>query len=189
MRKPASRLGLCVFRGGEKLKNDDLLAGIASTGKVPQRRIPRGFEYLEDRFPDVETGCRFWLAKSPVRLYPGFPLPASVSQADKARLLDCAQYLQTETNMLYYRSDTEQLPLSVPGLAKRLHMHPRNCYRFIQRMIDARVMARQDGRLYINPIYFFRGVRLKSHLFFLFERDLTSILPTWTVEKFTGLRR
>ena len=167
------------------MNNDILLAGVASTSKVPQKYTPHGFEYLEDRFPDVDTGCRFWLTKSPVRIYPGFALPASVSNGDKARLLDCVQYLQTETNMLYYRSDTEQLPLTVPGLAKRLHMHPRECYKFVQRMIDARVMARQDGRLYVNPIYFFRGVRLKSHLFFLFERDLTSVLPGWVVEKFT----
>ena len=170
-------------------KTDVLLAGVDATSKAPRPFTPKGAEYLQDRFPDVDTGCRFWLTKSPVRLYPGYTLPRCLTSADKGRLLDAVQYLQTDTNMLYHRVDAEQRPLTVPLLARRLGMGTRECYRFVRRMIDAGVMARDRGRLYVNPIYFFRGVRLHSYLFGLFERDLASILPAWTVEKFTGQRQ
>ena len=169
-------------------ERDELLAGVAAAGRAWEEFNPEGRQFMQDRFPDVETGCRFWLTKSPVRMYPGFPLPETLKPADKARLLDCLQYLQPETNMLYHRVDDEQRPLGVPGLAKRLGMGVRGCYRFVRRMVEARVMAREQGRLYVNPVYFFRGTRLKSHLFFLFEPDLTCVLPAWTVEKFTGQR-
>lgn len=170
------------------MKNDELLAGVAAAARAYEDHPTGGREYMQDRFPDVDTGCRFWLTKAPIRMYPGFTLPSGLSHADRSRLLDCVQYLQPETNMLFHRVDDEQRPLSVPLLARRLGMHPRDCYSFVRRMIDARIMARERGRLYINPVYFFRGTRLKQHLFFLFESDLSSVLPAWAVEKFTGTR-
>jgi len=180
--------GFAAFGREGKLKNDEVLAGVAATARAFEDRPTGGREFMQDRFPDLDTGCRFWLTKAPVRMYPGFPLPAALPMRDKARLLDCIQYLQPDTNMLYHRVDDEQRPLSVPLLARRLGMHPRECYSFVRRMIAARVMAREKGRLYVNPLYFFRGTRLRQHLFFLFEADLSSVLPAWTVEKFTGTR-
>ena len=147
-----------------------------------------GRDYKKARFPDVETGYRFWLAKEPIRMYPGFPLPHSVRPVDRARMLDCVQYLQAETNMLFYKIGGQDMPIPPATLGRRLGMNQRETYRFLKRMIDAGIMARDEGRLYVNPMYFFRGIRLKSHLFFLFEDDLTRILPAWVVEKFTGQR-
>jgi len=170
------------------MNNDNMLANVEDVGKVHVEPLTEGKQFMKDRFPDLEEGCRFWLTKAPVRVYPGYSLPASVSAADKGRVLDCVHYLQPGTNMLFHRVDDEQRPLTVPLLAKRLRISERECYRFVRRMVEARVMARNDGRLYINPVYFFRGVRLKSPLFFLFEADLSAVLPAWTVEKFTGER-
>ena len=170
------------------MNKKNILAGVEEAGRARAEPLTEGRQYMRDRFPDVEEGCRFWLTKSPVRIYPGFPLPANVNALDKGRLLDCVQYLQPGTNMLFHRVDDEQRPLTALGLSKRLRISERECYRFLKRMIKNRVIARDEGRLYINPVYFFRGVRLKSTLFFLFEEDLSSVLPAWTVEKFTGER-
>jgi len=145
-----------------------------------------GKQHLDDRFPNNEKGYRFWLNKSPIRMYPGWELPKSLTPAEVGYIYRCAMMMETQTNMLKHHVDGRDKPLTMPQLAMRLDMSLNYCYRFVGKMCDMGVMAREDGRIYINPVYFFRGVNLKQHLFFVFEEWIAGLLPHWVVERFYG---
>ena len=148
---------------------------------VPQQ----GKEWQDERF-DEELGYHFWLNHTPIRIFPGCQLPKTLNKAEKANLYDCAMMLEAESNMLCYRSDSYYKPLTTAMLAQRLDLSERQTYRFLSRMYELRIMATEQGRIYINPIYFFRGRYLSYHLFHLFEEDLRSILPQWVVDRYDG---
>lgn len=121
-----------------------------------------------------------------IRLYRA--LPDELSAAEKSMMLDCTQFIEKETGMLYYRSDREHVPMSVTALANRLRLSARHVYRLVSRMCELRVMAREQGRIYVNPLYFFRGRYLSHHLYALFRTDLQVALPSWVVERYEGKR-
>ena len=164
---------------------DTLLYGIADTAETEPQRVSTGMEYQEARFHE-DKGYRFWLSKSPIRMYTGCALPKTLTQADKGTVYDCAQFLETGTNMLFRRVNGYHKPLNGAKLAERLGRSERQLRAFLKKMYDLRIFACEDGRIYINPIYFFRGTYLNSHLFFLFELDLASVLPDWVVKKYYG---
>ena len=164
---------------------DTLLYGIADTAETAPQRVSTGAEYQEARFHE-DKGYRFWLSKSPIRMYTGCALPKTLTQADKGTVYDCAQFLETGTNMLFRRVNGYHKPLNGAKLAERLGRSERQLRAFLKKMYDLRIFACEDGRIYINPIYFFRGTYLNSHLFFLFELDLASVLPAWVVKKYYG---
>lgn len=170
---------------GKMKEQDTILYGIADTAEEAPKHVPTGKEFQEARFND-DKGYRFWLSKSPIRMYAGCSLPKSLTQADKGTIYDCAQFLETGTNMLFRRVDGYHKPLNGAKLAERLGRSERQLRAFLKKMYDMRIFACEDGRIYINPCYFFRGVHLNSHLFFLFEEDLTSVLPEWVVNKYYG---
>lgn len=164
----------------------ELLYGIADTAEEEPAFVPQGKEYQKLRFPE-ERGYRFWLSKSPIRIYPGCTLPKTLTQAEKGTVLDCVHYMEASTNMLFHRVNGYNKPLSVKQLAERLGKKERQTYSFLKKMYDLRVFACEDGRIYVNPCYFFRGIYLNSHLFFLFETDLASVLPEWVVNRYYGM--
>ncbi len=134
---------------------------------------------------DVEKGFRFMANNTTViRMYK--PLPDTLSVGEVGMLLDCAQFLEPESNMLFYRSDRSHKAMSVRKLAAALGMSVSYVYRFVSRMCRLRVMAKEQRRLYINPIYFFRGRYLSSHLYSLFRQELQLVLPQWVVDKYEG---
>jgi len=171
----------------EIIKNDDaLLYGIADAAEQMPEHVPAGKEYWLDRFP-AERGYRFWMCKSPIRMYPGCELPKTLTQSEKGTIYDCAMLMETGTNMLFHRVNGYNKPLSVKKLAERLGKKERQTYNFLKRMYELRIFACEDGRIYVNPIYFFRGTYLSSHLFFLFEEDLASVLPEPVVKKYYNM--
>ena len=164
--------------------------GVSASRKGDAKNYPKsvslGKEWQDERF-DEEKGYHFWLNYTPVRIFPGCALPKSISKADKANVYDCALLMEAETNMLCYRcNDNYYKPLTAPMLAQRLELSERQTYRFLSSMYEKRIMATEQGRIYINPCYFFRGRYLSYHLFHLFEEDLRSILPAWVVERYDG---
>ena len=168
-----------------KIIKNAILYGIADTAERAPERTTLGKEYQNSRY-DEDKGYRFWLSKSPIRMYSGCALPKTLTQAEKGTVYDCAQFLESGSNMLFHRVNGYNKPLTVQHLAKRLGKKERQTYNFLKKMCDLRIFAREDGRIYINPCYFFRGTHLNSHLFFLFEEDLASVLPEWVVKKYYG---
>ena len=144
-----------------------------------------GSEWKDKRFR-IDKGYSFWLNASPVKMYPGCELPASVSSADCGKLYRCAMMLQKNTNMLFYHSNGFDKPLTTEKLADKLGINRQRCYMFVQRMCDMHIMARESGRLYINPIFFFRGRHLSYSLYQMFQEDLDSVLPQWVIDRFNG---
>ena len=157
---------------------------IASLATPPGPKT-EGEQWRSKRFDD-EKGYLFSLGGAPVRMYPGFPLPDEVSHADVGHLLGCLQYLQPETNLLFYRSNVKRKPLTRAMLAKRLGISYRQCSRFIQKMEKLRVIAVEDGGIYICPVYFFRGKHLRYALYARFKDQLDKVLPGWVVDKYNG---
>ena len=51
--------GFAAFGREGKLKNDEVLAGVAATARAFEDRPTGGREFMQDRFPDLDTGCRF----------------------------------------------------------------------------------------------------------------------------------
>ena len=170
--------------------NDDIatLVGISEEATTPEPFSPDGQQWLDKRFKSDEHGYKFWLCRSPVRSFTGCALPDTLTASEKGHVYECAMLMETGSNMVVHRVSGVYKPLPVVQLAKRLRLSDTQCYRFLHKMIDLRIMAREQGRLYINPIYFFRGTYLRPHLYRLFETDLSSVLPQWVVDRFDGIR-
>jgi len=143
-----------------------------------------GEQWRSKRF--TEKGYMFSLGGSPVRMYPGFELPKELTHAEVGRCLECAQYLEPETNMLFYRSNQDRKPLNRAKLAKRLGISYRQCCRFVERMIKFGVMVSEQGRIYICPVYFFRGHHLRYALYDRFREQMDKVLPSWVIDRFAG---
>lgn len=166
------------------MKHSNVLAlGLMASAKMPDD-TPKS-TWKDHRF-DMEKGYTYWLDAAPIRFYPGHPLPDSINKTDKAYVLDCAIMMESGSNMLIYRSDRTYKPMSIEMLAKRLDRSASIVYRFVRRMCKLRIMAREDGRIYINPVYFFRGKHLSYHLYALFRPELQAVLPKWVVAKYEG---
>ena len=163
-----------------------LKAGVAGSRVEHEPKVvPTGQEWQNERF-DEERGYSFWLNETPIRSFPGCTLPKTLTQADKGTLLDCAMLMEAGTNMLCRRVDGYYKPLTPPKLAEKLGITERQVRRFLKKMFENRIMAQEEGRLYINPCYFFRARYLSYQLYHLFETDLRSVLPAWVVQRYEG---
>lgn len=181
-----SKLDKLKMRKMKSMKDDALVTeGIAGGAEIKEYSRPTGSEWKDKRF-NLERGYSFWLSAVPVRMFTGCGLPSSVGFSDCGKLYRCSMMMQQHTNMLFYHSHGVDKPLTVEKLAARLGINSQRCYKFVQHMVDLRVMARDDGRLYLNPCYFFRGRHLSWHLYQLFETDLESVLPDWVVRRYNG---
>lgn len=145
-----------------------------------------GKQYQEKRFSD-EDGYLYWLNASPIRMYPGYSLPDTLTPTETGRCLECAYLLEKGTNMLCHKVNGHYKALSAKMLAKRLEITDRQCYRFIRKMINTRVMVREGRALYMNPRYFFRGKYLSYSLYSMFKQDMDEVLPAWVVEKYRSI--
>ena len=164
---------------------DCLTDGIADGAELPTPSPAYGSEWKDKRF-NLEKGYSFWLNAVPVRMFTGCALPSSVSMVDCGRMYRCAMLMQARSNMLFYHANGVDKPLTVAKLAAKLGINEQRCRQFVKRMTDARVMVREDGRLYVNPCYFFRGKHLSFSLYQLFQTDLDSVLPQWVIDRYNG---
>ncbi len=165
-------------------KDKDQLTQFIAGYATPPGPQSEGEQWRSKRF--TEKGFLFSLGGSPVRMYPGYSLPRDLTFVEVGRCLSCAQYLEPETNMLFYRSNQERKPLTRAKLAKRLGISYRQCCRFIERMIKYGVMIVEDGRIYVCPIYFFRGHHLRYALYDRFRDQMDKVLPPWVVDRYNG---
>jgi predicted transcriptional regulator len=166
-------------------KKDYLTIGIASTAEAePPESKSHGELWKDRRF--TQQGYLFWLNAAPIRSYPGYALPDTLTATETGRCYQCALMLEKETNMIFHKVNGVNKPLSIKQLANRLKLSERQCYRFIQRMIELRIMKKEQGRIYINPCYFFRGRYLSYHLYELFKPELQAVLPKWVTDRYEG---
>lgn len=171
-------------RSKTKSRTDAIMLEVVRKAKAQNYPENKAESWNEHNF-DAEKGFRY-LANTTtiIRMYK--PLPDSMTAAEIGMMLHCAQFIEMETGMLYYRSDRTSKPMSAAELAKRLGRSISQVYKFIGRMRNLRVMAKEDRRLYVNPCYFFRGRYLSYHLYQLFKPDLQTLLPAWVVNKYEG---
>ena len=165
---------------------DVLADGIAGAAACKDFRATGGREWKRHRF-DPEEGYSFFLGAHAVRSFPGgWELPADLSATDCGYMYRCSVLLQPGTNMLVKHHKNYDRPLTIEGLAKELGISEKHCQRFIKRMEDRRIVKRQDGYIYVSPIFFIRGRLLKWHLYTLFSDDLDAFLPQWVIDRFNG---
>ena len=151
----------------------------AEIAHYPENR-PAGWK---DYNLNVEKGFRY-MANNTTVIRMNEPLPNTLSAGEVGMMLDCARFLEPESNMIYYRSDRIHKAMTIRKLAAALGMSVSHVYRFVSRMCRLRVMAKEEHRLYINPIYFFRGRYLSYHLYSLFKPEMQAILPAWVVKRY-----
>lgn len=134
---------------------------------------------------DPDKGVKFLANNNAVvRMY--YPLPDTVTTAERGIMFMLSRYLTVETGMLGYRSNTIYKPYTVAKLAQRLEMNVRYLYRVIAKMEKMRVLVRERHIIYLNPIYFYKGRFLNWHLYHLFQPELDKVLPKWVVDRFNG---
>ena len=166
------------------MKKANPLEYMLSLSEVEPDNAPPGRHWQDKRF--TENGYLFWLNANPIRMYPGYSLPDELTMAEIGRCLECAALLEKGTNMLCHKVNGHYKALSMNMLAKRLGVCRRQCYRFVQKMIDTRVMVKVDRKLFMNPIYFFRGRYLSFYLYGLFKEELDRVLPKWVIERYNA---
>ncbi len=134
---------------------------------------------------DKEKGVRYMAnVMHVVRIFK--PLPKEITAAETGMLLACIPFIEAETGMLYYRSNTVNKPMSISRLSAKVGKSASHIYRFVRRMCELRIMAKEKHCLYVNPIYFFRGRYLPYHLYDLFKPELDAVLPRWVIDKYNG---
>lgn len=155
------------------------LAEEAAAENYPENRPTSWKAYNFDR----DRGVRYMAnVMNVVRMFE--PLPDEVTAAEKGLLLRVTPFIEAESGMLYYRSDRTHKPLTISKLAARIGISASHTYRLVRRMCAARVLAKEQGRIYVNPCYFFRGRFLNWHLYHLFQPELDRVLPQWVVNKY-----
>ena len=158
------------------------LAEEAAAENYPENRPTSWKAYNFDR----DRGVRYMAnVMNVVRMFE--PLPDEVTAAEKGLLLRMTPFIEAGTNMLYYRSDRTHKPLTISKLAARIGISASHTYRLVRHLRTARVLAKEEGRLYVNPCYFFRGRYLSYHLYSLFKTELDAVLPEWVVNKYNGV--
>lgn len=166
---------------------ETIMYGIVSNAEIQNLPKSRPISWKEYNF-DTEKGFRFMAnVTTVVRMFE--PLPDEVSAGEIGMLLKCTKYLESESNMLFYRSDCTHNAMSVIKLAEKLNKSTRHVQRFVAKMCKLHVLAREQKRLYVNPCYFFRGRYLNYHLYSLFRPELQAVLPAWVVDKFETMRQ
>lgn len=155
----------------------------AKAENYPENHYPTSWkEYNFAR----EKGVRYMAnVMNVVRMYN--PVPDEVTAAEKGLLLRVMPFIEAESGMLYYRSDRIHKPLTVCKLAAKLGISASHTYRLVRRLCNVRVLAKESGRLYINPCYFFRGRYLSHHLYTLFKPELDAVLPEWVIQAYDGV--
>lgn len=171
----------------KKSKIDFVMYGIVKTAMAEQKpkHEPGITGWKEYNFP-LDKGVRFMTnMTAAIRIYK--PLPDELSAAETGLAVEIVmRFLGNETNMLCYRSDREYIPLRAKKIAKRINKSASHIYRLIAKLCRLRVLAREQGRLYVNPCYFFRGRYLSYHLYYLFKPELSAVLPAWVVKRYEG---
>ena len=158
------------------------LAEEAAAKNYPENSPTSWKKYNFDR----DKGVRYMAnVMNVVRMFE--PLPDEVTAAEKGLLLHVIPFIEAESGMLYYRSDRTHKPLTIGKLAARIGISASHTYRLVRRMCAARVLAKEQGRIYVNPCYFFRGRYLSYHLYSLFKTELDAVLPEWVVNKYNGV--
>ena len=165
----------------------DILAdGIAGGASYKEQRPTGGQAWKHYRF-DPDEGYSYFLGAHAVRSFPGgWELPADLTPTECGYMYRCSMLLQPGTNMLVKHHKNYDRPLTVKALAKELGLSEKQCQRFIRRMEEKRIVKRQDGYIYVSPIFFIRGRLLKWHLYMLFSDDLDAFLPQWVIDRFNG---
>jgi len=169
------------------MDNDNGLAeGIAGAAEAPDNHRTGGREWKRRRF-SLEKGYSYFLGASSVRYFPGgWELPADVSPADCGHMYRIGALLQPGTNMIVKHHKNYDRPATLATLAEQLGVSIDHCKKFISRMLARRIIKKQDGHYYVNPIYFIRGRYLTWGLYHLFQEDLDPFLPDWVIDRFNG---
>lgn len=109
-------------------------------------------------------------------------LPEIVGQNDTAYLTRLSRYL--DTHNLLRSPKQRRLPMTTIQLADTVGLSKRRVYTFLQRMIEAGVMAKVDGMYYINPLYFTVNRYLPQETYDLFRDQLAPYIPDWAKKRY-----
>ena len=160
-----------------------------STGEVlSQQEKTQTYRYF-----DEEKGYLFFPNKESVKTMKGFGLPEDLTEMETARIYRLSLVTHKGSNLICYKSANVTKAMNAQRIGKYLRMTTRQVRLFLQKMIARRIIGRvrvkiggtTETQYYLNPIYFFNGKWLNVNLYFLFRRDLDSILPKWVIQKFS----
>lgn len=160
-----------------------------STGEVlSQQEKTQTYRYF-----DEEKGYLFFPNKESVKTMKGFGLPEDLTEMETARIYRLSLVTHKGSNLICYKSANVTKAMNAQRIGKYLRMTTRQVRLFLQKMIVRRIIGRvrvkiggtTETQYYLNPIYFFNGKWLNVNLYFLFRRDLDSILPKWVIQKFS----
>lgn len=152
--------------------------------------------YLKNRF-DVEKGFYFISQKNNhIKIFPE-NLPEDLTDADIGKLFKLSKQLQSNSNLLVYRSGNNIKPMQIKHISRLLGISERSCARFINKMLKLHIMGKTVERnckfslmcykkYFLCPTVFFCGCWLNYNLYIMFRSDLDKILPNWVVSKFNS---
>ena len=172
-------------KGMEK-DNNIIADGIAEASVYAERKLSDGKQWKDNRF-SLEKGYSYWMNAKAVRMFTnGCELPKDIPPLYCGYMYRCATMLQASTNMIVKHHKNYDRPITTKQLAEELGISTRSCQYFIKSMIDRDILRKQDGHLYVNPIFFIRGRYLSWQLYTLFSDQLDAFLPQWVIDRFNG---
>ncbi len=116
-------------------------------------------------------------------------LPEGMTKIDMANLDLLSVHLLPNTNVIGYRTKKGNTPMTIEQMGEVIGVQQRQAYRFIKRMIDMRMMAKDGEQHVINPLYFLNGRIITDRLYWLFDEPLNEHLTDWVKKTYRERER
>lgn len=122
--------------------------------------------------------------------------PSDMNKLQIANMMLLSKHLQVDTNVLVYRTNKGDAPMTVKHISSIIGTQDRQTRRFIGKMIQLQLMSRQVVKTMernkihkaihyvINPMYFMNGKTISPNLYEIFRGSMDKHLPSWVVDKY-----
>ena len=152
-----------------------------STGLTTEKQ-----QYVDTQFS--EDGYLFWCKRNSVKTFIDTPLPNTFTWAERGRLTELQHYMLKDNQLIVYRSHGGIKAITISDMCRIFDMSSRQCKALIIKAKQYNVIKEVsiDGSKYFaySPIYGFKGKRLSTIVFIMFQNELISIMPAWVVKRF-----
>lgn len=105
--------------------------------------------------------------------------PESMTKIDMANMDLLSAHLLPNLNVIGYRTKKGNEPMTAKQIGKVIGIEERQTRRFIKKMIEVRMMAKDGEQYVVNPLYFLNGKVITDYMYWLFEDHLNEYMTEW----------
>lgn len=105
------------------------------------------------------------------------PFPDDLTPLEIGYLTILSRHLLVDSNIIGKKTKRGTKPYTINEIGDLLGI--RSIYRFMKRMIDMKMIAKDGKHYIINPLYFLKGKTISDELYWLFNESIDHHLSQW----------